>query len=159
MRLIDRKLATRCQTRTFRVNFYGIAGLGKVCCSFVVEYSIPIDPYTISPGRGYHLDQLSLGTPFRSDGILLLELAKVIQIVDIVAIASMPAPFTPWGNPHVVYADRLQRWHLGSKAGPMLLVFGAIPFEGLKHGQILWAWLVWTGARRVRGRRGDIGVR
>jgi hypothetical protein len=52
----------------------------------------------------------------------LLELAQVVKIVDIVAVASARAAFASWREPDIVDADPFEIWKSLAQTLPVLVI-------------------------------------
>ena len=106
----------------YRVNLHRLARLLVICSALVIQNGIPIEPNSIRISYFKQTSQIFFGPPFRSSTALLLELAQVIKIVDIVAVASVRAGFTTRWEPDIVNADPFQIWESLAQTLPMLVI-------------------------------------
>lgn len=100
--------------------------------------SIPVDSHSDLICLVRQLKQLVLGSPFCALGSLLVELAQVVKVVDIVAIARWRGGFASRRNPHVIDADGFELRKLVVETDPMLVIVWDVPFESLHHRHVLW---------------------
>jgi hypothetical protein len=102
----------------------------------VIEHRIPIDAQSDLLRLLEQAHQLLLGSPLGRHGALLVELAQVIEVVDIVAVAAGARRFAARWDPHVVDTYGLEAVDGVSEALPVLVVVGDVPLEGLQHGAV-----------------------
>ncbi len=68
------------------IDLDSLALLAMVGAKLVIEHSIPVETDALLLGCVGELEELLLGAPFGGDGALLVELAQIVQIIDVVAI-------------------------------------------------------------------------
>ena len=98
---------------------------------------IPVNSNSDFVGLLYHCHELFLCTPFCCLSSLLIELAQVIQIIDIVAVARGRGSFASGRDPDVVDTGSFELGDVVVEPNPMLMVVRNIPFKALHHGHIL----------------------
>lgn len=94
-----------------------------------------------------------------------MELAKVVEVVYVVAVALIGGSLTadcscqgaiehtgdavqrdssPWRNPDVIDSPLLEVGNMFFESNPVFLVSRDIPLESLHHGHVLGSWLLTT---------------
>jgi hypothetical protein len=67
----------------------------------------------------------------------LVELAQVVQVVDVIAVALWAGGFAAGREPDVLDADGGELGDFGNQALPVLVVGGNVPLEALEEGVVL----------------------
>ena len=88
----------------------------------MIEDRIPIEANSTRIGYFKQTSQVLSGPPFSCSPALLLELAQVVKIVDIVAVASARAAFASWREPDIVDADPFEIWKSLAQTLPVLVI-------------------------------------
>lgn len=86
----------------------------------MVEDCIPVETDSVGLRRLTQLGEVLTGAPFSCSGTFLLELAEVVQVIDVVAVARAGAAFTAGWEPDVVDADAVE---IGERFAETLPVF------------------------------------
>jgi hypothetical protein len=72
----------------------------------------------------------------------LVELAQVVQIIDVVSVAFGAGSFATWRKPDVPDTNGCKLWNLGNQALPVLLISRDVPLEALEEGVVLRCWFL-----------------
>ena len=106
----------------------------------MIQHGIKQHPDAIHTGNLRKSHQILLAPPFRRSRPLLLELAQVVQVVNIVPVLLQSRGLAGGRNPHAGNAEDGQVGDHGFQTGPVLAAIdGEIPFETLEDGFVLWA--------------------
>lgn len=140
------------------IDLNGLARLLLVRGELVVQHSVEIEADARLLCGGSELEELFLGAPLGRDAALLVELAQVVQIVDVIsiprsggALASARTGFCQtagrmrvscacylrWRDPDVVHSPFLEIGDGLLESHPVLLIRGYVPLEALQHGHVL----------------------
>lgn len=122
---------------TFWVNSGCHDSLTVIGGSLVIQDGIEQDPDAARVGLMDETSQLLLGAPFCVRRALLLELAQIVQIVDVVTVAGMPARLAGGRDPQAGDAEGLQAGQGSLETTPVRVVGRDIPLEALEHGLVL----------------------
>lgn len=126
--------------RTAIIHLNSVALLSAVCGGLMVEDCVPIDSYANLVGFVDQIHQFLLRPPFGTNRTFCVELAEVVEIVDVIAIAGRARGFATGRNPYIVDTGALQVRKGPLKAIPVLMVIRDIPFkacEGLRINFVL----------------------
>jgi hypothetical protein len=72
----------------------------------------------------------------------LFEFPKIVQIVDVVAVAGLRGGFASGWDPDVVDAGGFEVWDGGEETLPVFVVIWDVPFEGLHHCHVFRRWFL-----------------
>ena len=120
----------------FGIDLLRAALLLVVRGGLVVQHGVPVDAHADVVCGLDHLQQLLLGAPFGGDGPLSVELAEVVEVVDVVAVAGRRGGFASGRHPDVVDAGGFEGGHGRRETRPVLVVVWDVPFETLHHGHV-----------------------
>ena len=127
---------------TFGIDPYRVTPLGGISGRPVIQNSIPVQSDIMYLSGSDQLDEISLAAPFRRPVAFLLELAQVVQVVDVIAIAFGSRGLAAGRQPNGVDANGFENRNDFGDSLPMLLIGGDIPFESLEHGFVFFARLI-----------------
>lgn len=59
----------------------------------MVQHSVPVDAHAVVVSCLAQLDELLFGSPFGGDAAFLVELAKIVEVIEVIAVALLGRGF------------------------------------------------------------------
>ncbi len=122
--------------RTVIIHLDSPALLRAVCGGLVIEDCVPIDSYTDLVGFFDQIHQFLLRSPFSTHRTFCVKFAKIVEVVDVIAIAGGARGFATGWDPYIVDTSTLQVGKGSFKTLPVFMVIWDIPFEACQELRI-----------------------